>query len=226
MANKIYYSATTLTGGAATALDYIDGTGLVDGDIAFVFIGGVLYVYKLNATSGAAESSPWIIAPDTNAGTKRWILQISKGAVVQELWNTTQAPASGSTIMPNDASIPQITDGDEYLTQAITPRSAANILIIEAGLWLSNGDSSALGAALFQDSTPGALAVAGPRSGFTNYIDEFRIIHKMPAGTTSATTFRVRAGSGASTTTRLNSQASAGYGGKTTSYLKVKEIQA
>lgn len=73
--NKIYYSKTALTGGAETALDYIDGDLLTDGDVAHVMTGGLLYTYKLNATSGATESSPSIISPDTNAGDKRWVLQ-------------------------------------------------------------------------------------------------------------------------------------------------------
>lgn len=75
MADKnIYWSKTALTGGAAGALDSIDGTGLQDGEIAFVFVSGVLYTYRLDVDSAAAESSPSIIAPDTNAGDKRWIL--------------------------------------------------------------------------------------------------------------------------------------------------------
>lgn len=75
MPNILYYSKTALTGGAANALDYIDGDLLTDGDIAFVYVSGVLYVYKLNASSSAAESSPTVITPDTNPGTKRWELQ-------------------------------------------------------------------------------------------------------------------------------------------------------
>ncbi len=75
MANVVYLSKTLLTGGTAPALDSIDGTGLVDGDFAHVTVAGILYVYKLNATLGGAESIPTIIAPDTNAGTKRWVLQ-------------------------------------------------------------------------------------------------------------------------------------------------------
>lgn len=81
MSNKIYYSPTALTGGAANALDYIDGAddgeghALADGDVAHVMVAGVLYQYRLNATSGATESSPSIIKPDTNGGDKRWILQ-------------------------------------------------------------------------------------------------------------------------------------------------------
>lgn len=76
MADKvIYWSKTALTGGAAGALDSIDGTALQDGEVAHVWMSNVLYIYLLDADSGAAESSPAIIAPDTNAGDKRWILQ-------------------------------------------------------------------------------------------------------------------------------------------------------
>jgi len=76
MADKvIYWSKTALTGGAAGALDSIDGTALQDGEVAHVWISNVLYIYRLDADSAAAESSPAIIAPDTNAGDKRWILQ-------------------------------------------------------------------------------------------------------------------------------------------------------
>lgn len=72
---KIAEIKTALTGGAATALDSIDGALLLDGDVALAFVANVLYIYTLDDDSGAAESSPDIIAPDTNPGNKRWIMQ-------------------------------------------------------------------------------------------------------------------------------------------------------
>lgn len=66
-----------LTGGGTGALDSYDGNLFDDGSIAKVGTNGVVYLYRLNASSGAAESSPDVISPDTNAGTKRWILQAS-----------------------------------------------------------------------------------------------------------------------------------------------------
>lgn len=75
MAIKTVYYFTSLTGGSATALDSVDGNSLLDGDVAFVMAGNVFYAYLLDADSGAGESSPAIISPDTNAGTKRWIRQ-------------------------------------------------------------------------------------------------------------------------------------------------------
>jgi len=73
------YKKTALTGGTATDLDGINGTGLVDSDMAFVTVAGVLYTYILDDDSGAAESSPNIIAPDTNPGNKRWVLKNVSG---------------------------------------------------------------------------------------------------------------------------------------------------
>jgi hypothetical protein len=69
-----FYGAIALTGGGTGALDKIDGTDLADGDGALVITATNFYIYYLNASSGAGESSPDIISPDTNAGNKRWIL--------------------------------------------------------------------------------------------------------------------------------------------------------
>lgn len=74
MANN-FFGAIALIGGAAGALDAIDGAGLADLDAAFVQVGGQVSFYTLDATSAAAENSPEVISPDTNAGDKRWILQ-------------------------------------------------------------------------------------------------------------------------------------------------------
>jgi len=74
MANN-FYPATGLIGGVAGDLDNIDGAGLADGDGAVVITDGIAYLYHLDATSAAGESSPTVIAPDDNPGDKRWILQ-------------------------------------------------------------------------------------------------------------------------------------------------------
>jgi hypothetical protein len=74
MAIKTIYHFTLLLGGSAVALDSVDGNSLLDKDRAFVIYGDALYVYELDADSGVAENSPAYIAPDTNAGDKRWVL--------------------------------------------------------------------------------------------------------------------------------------------------------
>jgi hypothetical protein len=75
MSDLLVYKKTALTGGGATALDGVDGAALVDGNLAFVTYGGVIYNYILDDDSGATESSPDVIAPVTNPGKKRWLLQ-------------------------------------------------------------------------------------------------------------------------------------------------------
>ena len=81
MATNNIYAFSSLTGGTDDSyLDYHDGDDLSDGDFAFGIVSGVHYAYKLDATSGAAENSPYVISPDTNPGTKRWILQTPGGA--------------------------------------------------------------------------------------------------------------------------------------------------
>lgn len=73
MAKNLYW-AYILTGGETGALDKIDGSILNDLDAAVVIKLGYALFYSLDADSGAAESSPDVIAPDTNPGDKRWIL--------------------------------------------------------------------------------------------------------------------------------------------------------
>jgi hypothetical protein len=69
MSNAFYRQG--LIGGGADDLDLVDGADVVQDDVALVLVGDVSYFYKLEAASGAAEASPGIISPDSNAGTKR-----------------------------------------------------------------------------------------------------------------------------------------------------------
>ena len=71
--NKVY-GFTELSGGGTNAMDLVDGDLLADGDVAIVSVGGVIYHYYLNASSSESENSPFVISPDTNPGTKRWLL--------------------------------------------------------------------------------------------------------------------------------------------------------
>ena len=76
MATKAY-ECTALTGGAANALDFIDGSGINNGDIAFTKVNGTFYFHRANTSGGASEDSPLIIVPDTNPGSINWELASS-----------------------------------------------------------------------------------------------------------------------------------------------------
>jgi len=75
---KRYYGFIALTGGEKGCLDNIPGTNLIDQDFAFGTYQGKILSYILDVDSGLDESPPDIIAPDVDAGDKRWILKYSK----------------------------------------------------------------------------------------------------------------------------------------------------
>ena len=93
------YSARALTGGGAGALDSIDGSGLNDGDAALVWYNNQFYPYILDDDSGQAESSPDVIAPDSNPGDKRWLLQNIYGGNAGDLGAITEKTLDTSGIV-------------------------------------------------------------------------------------------------------------------------------
>lgn len=68
---------TDFVGGTDDCLDSVDGALLKDGWTGSVYkdVGGYICKvdYIVDADSGETESVPDVIAPDSNAGTKRWI---------------------------------------------------------------------------------------------------------------------------------------------------------
>ena len=128
---------------------------------------------------------------------------VSVNGLVQVVNVQDGAVATGTTAIPYDDTIPQNDEGDEFMTLAITPKHASNKLKIEVVCMLSQSNSlTYIIAALFQDTTASALA-AGFSSKSRSSSDESGVLftHYMAAGTTSETTFKVRAGAASGTTT-------------------------
>lgn len=148
------------------------------------------------------------------------------GVCVQAVHFATGTVAAGTTLIPVDNTIPQQTEGDEYMSLAITPKATTNILIIEVIAIIS---VSAIGnpvVALFQDSTAGALACAFGQWGIDRPMP-INIRHKMTAGTTSSTTFKVRAGGQTAGTLTLNGISVVQYfGGVLSSSMTIREYKA
>lgn len=150
------------------------------------------------------------------------------GAVVQVVNYQTGAVATGTTVIPDDDTIPQNTEGDEYMTLAITPKSTTNKLLIEVECQLANNaTTNVLIGALFQDSTAGALATATVFAGFQNRAETLVLKYYMTAGTVSATTFKLRAGGvSASTSTFNGTSGGRKFGGVSASNITITEIKA
>jgi len=155
------------------------------------------------------------LTPAVMTGRQVQVVNVQDGAV-----------ATGTTVMPDDNSIPQITEGDEYMTLSITPKSATNKLKIDVVFFGASTAAISLTAALFQDSTTGALAATSRWDSNANAYATINFSYYMTTGTTSATTFRVRAGSDTSNTTTFNGVSSGRlFGGVAASSITITEIQ-
>ena len=120
---------------------------------------------------------------------------VGESKVVQVVNVQSASYATGTTALPMDGSIPQISEGNEFMTLAVTPTSASNKLIIHVILYGAGSAAQQYSCALFQDSTANALSVDSHYSqGANEKYSNFVIHHYMAAGTTSATTFKVRMG--------------------------------
>jgi hypothetical protein len=133
------------------------------------------------------------------------------GVQVQKVYTQTGTSSTGTTTIPFDTSTPQNTEGDEYMTLAVTPASTTNDLEIQVVAHVSHTSTSGhFTCALFQDSTADALA-----SGVEQEINAQKLVavtfsHNMNAGTASATTFKVRCGSDQSGTMTFNGTGGSG----------------
>ena len=147
------------------------------------------------------------------------------GAVVQVVNSITGAVATGSTTIPQDDTIPQITEGDQYMTLAITPKATTNLLKIEVCVYMANSAGTIDVVGLFQDATANALAAGTNMDANAAYLRPINFTHWMSAGTTSATTFRVRAGSDSGTVTFNGIAGARKLGGVLASSITITEIK-
>lgn len=171
------------------------------------------------------SASKWNILGTNDAYFSSYIDRV--GFPIQVQSNATTAVATGTTIMPLDDTVPQNTEGDQYMTQAITPTSTASILEIDfIGLFASSLANDNISVALFQDATAGALAATSQNVSANGSPYMISLKHRMVAGTTSSTTFKIRAG-GNNAATRTFNGISGGrlFGAITKSVMNVTEYR-
>lgn len=151
----------------------------------------------------------------------------ASGKIVQVVEATPYTTAgSTSATIPLDSTIPQNTEGTELTTVTITPTSASNRLRLEMSLPFMDG-SGAVGATacLFQDSTANAIALATCTFAGAGYAGNIFFSHEMAAGTTSATTFKLRAGPSGGTLYINRKSGGETLGGVSAVRLRVTEIK-
>ena len=152
---------------------------------------GSLVDMKTNMqTEHAAAGTHSIAASSLRAGQIVQIVNTQIGTVGSEV----------NSVIPFDDTIPQNDEGDEILTLSITPTNASNKLLIEATIFAGIAAASTIHTlVLFQDSTASALAAIAQNIAGANRNSRTHLLrHEMSAGTTSSTTFKIRAGSSVS----------------------------
>lgn len=209
---------TTAEGGAGAA----DSAGVLYSTTAragFAF----RHVGYIDITTGAVAGE-WDNAP-TKVQTHSPGCKLP-GAIVQTSTVSTGALQSGGTALPYDDTIPTNAEGHalgNVLDAAITPSSAANLLRCNLQMNGASNGGAVIGA-LYQDA--GAAIAVSVSNGSANIPVRVIIDYRQVAGTTSATTFKFRAGNAAGDVITLNGAAAARlFGGVMLSSHTIEEIQ-
>ena len=149
------------------------------------------------------------------------------GKTRQMVTTQTGAMSTGTTIFPEDDTIPQNSEGDQYMTLAITPKSATSRLLITAQVFGSVNPGTRWGVGLFKDSDANAICFAATFVDDASSMSTCYIDHSEISGSTSARTYKIRAGSiQTSATFTFNGQTgSRKFGGVILSSIHITETE-
>ena len=152
------------------------------------------------------------------------------GKLLRKTAYTIERQSISQSTFPNDDTIPQITEGTEFFSQAYTPTTANCDLFIFVNCRVSEisnlGNEMAMGL-FINDNTDCLRVVSGYTSGATNvHGNNFILIHRIASWGVSEKTFSLRAhGSNGINFAGSNGYSSALYNAtKHQSYFIIEEI--
>lgn len=152
--------------------------------------------------------------------------QLPAGSVLQVVHAQSASFSSTTSVIPIDNTIPQNTEGAEFLTASITPTSATSTLLITVNTFLSPNTTNWVLAALFQDSIVNALATTVTYMLTAGGGTVVSLAYSMTAGTTSTTTFRLRYGPGSAGTCAINGTSGGIFNGTLRTTITITEVAA
>ena len=160
------------------------------------------------------------IQPKTTGGVIN-----AKGMVIQVKNFQTSEPSTTTTTIPHDNTIPQNTEGKEFMSLAITPTTSSSKLLITITVLGAMTGASYIVAALFKDNDANAISVSNTDIRAANYPTTLTFSHYMEAGTTNEITFKVRAGPDTAATLTINGVGGARkFGGVAPTSITIMEI--
>lgn len=152
---------------------------------------------------------------------------VPPGSIVQTQVGTYALNANLTSVIPNDNTIPQIGEGTQIISVAITPRFADSMISLTfSGEFALNIASAAGVAAAFRNSVSNAIGGRAVNISGVNFKTTLHFnTSDLPAATT-AQTYTVRAGPNVAATMRFNGDtAGRELGGVQTATLVVQEIK-
>ena len=133
-------------------------------------------------------------------GNGAGITGITAGKLLRRTAYTITRQQISQSQFPQDNTIPQISEGTQFFSQAYTPSTANCDLVITANCSVReyNNVANQCAMALFvNDSTDALRVVSGYSSGGSPvHGNNFTLVHKMPSWGVSAKTFSLRASEG------------------------------
>ena len=227
---RVTFDAAIPTGVSKIECTYtttIPATTPTDGSVTQAKLGDQAVNEAKLQVSNAPTNGYFLSAQSGNTGGLTWA-EAGGGKLLQIVHGSNASVSTTTTTLPNDDTKPQNTEGGEVVTVAITPANASNKLFITSNIQMTKNSGSHAGyIALFQDTTADALACAWGTSDTANNGNSHSLTHVMTAGTTSATTFKMRGGYvNAGTVTFNGESGGAKLNGTLFSTITIMEIEA
>jgi hypothetical protein len=149
------------------------------------------------------------------------------GQMIQSVYAEVTDVNSASANIPLDDTIPQSNEGIEFITATITPKFSTSKLRVRFQGWGMNSTGGhTLIVAFFRDSGVNAVAAGGCHAPelTANFSGNIQLEHQETAGSTSATTFKVRVGPTGGIMALNGSVGARKFGGVSKSTLVIEEV--
>ena len=187
--------------------------------------GNLITYDAAGAPAAVATGSSGQVLTSAGAGSPPTFAALSGAKTLQIVYAETTAASTGTTVMVNDDSIPQKTEGIEAITLAITPVSSTSRLVITGSILLYTTAAGMKIWAIFKDD--GADAIwAGAWQDSDGSMMSLPVHFTEISANTTERTYKVRIGLTASYTGTLNGQSgSRRFGAIPKTNLQITEIE-
>lgn len=161
-----------------------------------------------------------------DASTWRTWGRVKSNGVIGYKYTETSAVATGTTLVPKDDTIPQNTEGDQYLSIDYAAKTTTNRVKVEVKLSIASNVTGYMAVSLFNGGA-NALATAAKYLGTANAVTDITLMYEYTPASTATLTYTVRAGLNNANTTTLNGEGGARlYGGVLLSNIAITEFKA